>query len=96
MLTVGLVFEMPVLSTFLARLGVLSPGWLAGKRKIAIILAFVLGAVITPTFDPINQSLVAVPLIVLYEMSIWLAKLVYPREKRSVTSVQAPVAQGEE
>ena len=96
MLTVGLVFEMPVLSTFLARLGVLSPGWLAGKRKIAIILAFVLGGVITPTFDPINQSLVAVPLIVLYEMSIWLAKLVYPREKRSLKSVQAPVAQGEE
>ena len=80
MLAVGLVFELPVLMTFLARIGVVSPQWLAGKRKIAIVLAFVVAGVITPTFDPVNQSLVAVPLIILYEMSIWLAKLVYRKK----------------
>jgi sec-independent protein translocase protein TatC len=73
LLAVGLVFEMPVLTTFLSRLGVISPRWLSDKRKTAIILAFILAAIITPTIDPINQSLVAVPLIVLYEMSIWMA-----------------------
>ncbi len=81
LLAIGLVFELPVVTTFLARIGVVKPKWLADKRRPAIIFAFILAAIITPTFDPINQSLVAVPLIVLYEMSIWLAKLVYPRKK---------------
>jgi len=80
LLAIGLVFEMPVVTTFLARIGIVKPEWLASKRKIAIIMAFVVAAIITPTFDPINQSLVAVPLVVLYEMSIWLAKLVYRKK----------------
>lgn len=75
LLAIGLIFEMPVLTTFLARLGIITSRWLATKRKIAFILAFILAAIITPTFDPINQTLVAVPLIILYEMSIWLARL---------------------
>ena len=75
LLAIGLVFEMPVLTTLLARLGIITHKWLADKRRSAIILAFILAALITPTIDPINQSLVALPLILLYEMSIWLAKL---------------------
>jgi sec-independent protein translocase protein TatC len=70
---------MPVITTFLARVGVLKPKWLSDHRKTAIIFAFILAAIITPTFDPINQSLVAIPLIILYEMSIWLARLVYKK-----------------
>ena len=80
LLVVGLVFEMPVLTTFLARLGVVKSKWLADKRKIAIVLAFILAGIITPTFDPVNQTLVAVPLVILYEMSIWLARLVQRKE----------------
>jgi sec-independent protein translocase protein TatC len=76
LLVVGLVFELPVVTTFLARIGVLKAKWLADKRKIAIIFAFILAAIISPTIDPINQTLIALPLVVLYEMSIWLAKLV--------------------
>jgi sec-independent protein translocase protein TatC len=83
LLAIGLVFELPVITTFLARIGIIKAKWLADRRRIAIILAFVLGAVITPTFDPINQTLVAVPLIVLYEMSIWLARLVQKKEPRA-------------
>jgi len=82
LLSIGLVFELPVITTFLARLGVVTSKWLASKRRIAIILAFVLAAIITPTFDPINQTLVAAPLIILYEMSIWLAKLVQRKKPR--------------
>ena len=85
LLVVGLVFEMPVLTTFLSRLGVLKPKWLADKRKAAIIIAFILAAIITPTIDPVNQSLVAIPLIALYEISIWLAKFVYKREPAPVS-----------
>jgi len=88
LLAIGLVFEMPVLTTFLARIGIITPQWLANKRKLAIIFAFILAAIITPTFDPINQSLVALPLIVLYEMSIWLAKTVY--KKKAVASPPPP------
>jgi len=76
LLAIGFVFEMPVITTFLARLGIITPKWLSDKRKPAIIVSFVLAAIITPTFDPVNQTLVAAPLIILYEISIWLAKLV--------------------
>jgi sec-independent protein translocase protein TatC len=85
LLAIGLVFETPVITTFLARLGVLSSKWLAAQWKWAVILAFVLGAVITPTLDPVNQTLVAVPLIILYLLSILLARLV---EKRKNTPLE--------
>lgn len=74
LLAIGLVFETPVITTFLARMGILSAGWMAKQWKWVVILAFVLGAVITPTLDPINQTIVAVPLILLYVLSILLAK----------------------
>lgn len=77
LVAIAVVFETPVIITFLARLGIVKPEWLARKRRWAIVVAFILAAVITPTFDPINQSLVAIPLIILYEMSIWLAKIAY-------------------
>lgn len=93
LLAIGLVFEMPVVTTFLARIGVITPKWLARKRKGAIIFAFILAAIITPTFDPINQSLIAAPLVILYEMSIWLAKLVQrKRPEEAVESLPTPTS----
>ncbi len=92
LLAIGLVFEMPVITTFLSRLGVITPKWLAQKRKPAIILAFILAAIITPTFDPLNQTLVAAPLIVLYEMSIWLAKLVQRKPTQVAASLPTPTS----
>jgi len=86
LLSIGLVFELPVVTTFLARIGVVKAKWLADRRRPAIIIAFILAAMITPTFDPINQSLVAVPLIVLYELSIWLASLVQKKSKEAAAS----------
>lgn len=93
LLAIGLVFELPVITTFLSRLGVITPKWLAKKRRVAVIFAFILAAIITPTIDPINQSLVAVPLIALYEMSIWLAKLVQRREPCVVAAVPSTTSQ---
>ena len=86
LVALGIVFEIPVVITFLSRLGVVSPQMLSRVRKWAFLAAFVLGAIITPTFDPINQTLVAAPLIILYEISIWLAKLVYRRRAETVPS----------
>ena len=71
----GVVFETPVVLFFLSKIGVVTSELLARHRRHAVVIAFILGAIITPTFDPLNQSLVAVPIIVLYEASIWLVKL---------------------
>jgi sec-independent protein translocase protein TatC len=92
LLAIGFVFELPVITTFLARLGIITPKWLADKRKMAIIVAFILAAIITPTFDPLNQILVAAPLVVLYEMSIWLAKLVYRKQPETASSLPTPAS----
>ncbi len=77
---IGLCFEMPPLMFFLAKIHVITAQQLARYRRFAIIGAFILGAIITPTFDPINQSIVAVPLIILYEIGILLARLARPKK----------------
>ena len=71
----GIVFELPIILFFLSRIGVVGPRFLARNRRWAIVLSFILGALITPTLDPINQALVAGPIIVLYEVGIQLSKL---------------------
>ena len=86
----GLIFEMPVVIFFLAKIGLVSPDFLGRHRRYAIVIAFILGAIITPTFDPINQSLVAIPIIVLYELSVWLAKFAARgRKARPIGAEQA-------
>ena len=71
----GLVFQIPLLLFGLARLGVVTPRMLGRFRRFAIVLAFIVAAVITPTFDPVNQILVAVPIMILYELGIILARI---------------------
>lgn len=70
----GMVFELPIIIFFLARMGVVDYKWLAKKRKIALLLAFVLGAVLTPP-DVFSQASIAIPFIVLYEVGIIVARL---------------------
>ncbi|AMK12341.1 twin-arginine translocase subunit TatC [Pseudodesulfovibrio indicus] len=77
----GLVFELPLFIFFLARLGMVSSTGLRKKRKYAILCAFVLSAVLTPP-DPFTQCLMAGPLIVLYEVGIWVAFFFGKKEKR--------------
>ncbi len=71
----GLVFQLPVVTTLMARVGLLSSQGLADKRKWAIVIAFVVAAVLTPP-DPVSQIGLAVPTIILYEISIWAARMV--------------------
>ncbi|MFA5515508.1 MAG: twin-arginine translocase subunit TatC [Desulfuromonadales bacterium] len=68
----GLVFELPVVIFFLARMGVIDHLWLRKNRKYALILAFVIGALLTPP-DVFSQTALAVPFILLYEVGIWVA-----------------------
>jgi Twin arginine targeting (Tat) protein translocase TatC len=74
-LSFGLVFQLPVVTTLLARVGLLESKWLADKRKYFIVVAFVVAAVLTPP-DPISQIGLALPTILLYEIAIYAARLV--------------------
>ncbi len=71
---IGVVFELPIVMYFLSKLGVVSAKRMASFRKYAFVLAFVAGAIITPTPDPINQTIVSLPIYFLFELGVILAR----------------------
>ena len=71
----GLAFETPLVMYLLASLGIVSARGLSRFRRYWVVVAFILAAIITPTVDPVNQALVAGPLLVLYEVGILLARI---------------------
>jgi sec-independent protein translocase protein TatC len=71
----GLVFQLPVISSLLVRAGFIDAKALAKKRKYAIVISFVVAAVLTPP-DPVSQIGLALPAILLYEISIYTARLI--------------------
>ncbi len=73
----GVVFETPLIIFFLARMRIITPQFLTSNRKIAVVVIAVIAAVITPTPDPFNMGLVMLPLLLMYELGILLAKLAY-------------------
>lgn len=81
----GLVFQMPTLSFILTRLGIVNPRTLRNKYKFAIVAIFIIAAIITPTPDAFNMLILALPMLFLYETSIWISffakpKLVHPKD----------------
>ena len=90
-LAFGVVFEMPVVITLLSMLGVVTPQFLSKNRKYAILINFVIAAVLTPTPDIVNQSLMAGPLIILYEVGIICSRVV-SRKKKARTPAGEEVA----
>lgn len=89
----GLVFQLPVITTLLARVGFVSAQGLAEKRKYAIVIAFVVAAVLTPP-DPVSQIGLALPAILLYEISIYTARLV--ERQRAADALKREAAQSQE
>jgi sec-independent protein translocase protein TatC len=71
---VGVMFELPIVMFFLSKLGVVSHQRMARFRKYAFVLAFVIGAAITPTPDPINQTIISLPVYLLFELGVILAR----------------------
>ena len=76
LLPFGIVFELPLVLFFLAKIGLISSKFLREKRRILIVLAFVFAAVVSPTTDIFTQVMLAVPIILLYEVSIALVRFV--------------------
>lgn len=74
LLPFGAIFELPLLIFVLAKMGIITSAYLANKRKLMLVMSFVIGAVVSPTPDVFSQTMIAVPLLVLYEISILLVK----------------------
>jgi len=74
LLAFGIVFEIPVFIFFLAKIGIVNSRLLAQKRKYAILLIFIVAAFLTPTPDAFTQTLMAIPMMILYEIGIFVAK----------------------
>jgi sec-independent protein translocase protein TatC len=79
LLAFGLIFQMPVLVFTLARLGLVTAGFLWRNTRYAILIIFIIAAVVTPTTDVVTQGLMAGPMMLLYMISIGIAWLVAPR-----------------
>ncbi len=77
---IAVIFELPVLSYLLAKLGVISSKFLLKYFKYAVVIIFIIAAVITPTPDIVTQSMFAVPMMLLYLLSILIAKIAGPKE----------------
>ena len=77
----GIIFQMPTVVFFLAKMKLVTAGFLWKNLRYAILITFILAAVVTPTADPMNQTIFAAPMIVLYLLSIAIAWMVNPRSK---------------
>lgn len=86
-LAVSLLFEFPIIIMILSRMGIITPEILRKYRKHAIVLIWVLAAIVTPTIDPINQTFVAVPLMIFYEISVILSKVIV-RKKQKISALK--------
>jgi len=79
----GLVFELPIFTFFLTKMGIVKPQMLSKNRKYAILVIVILAGVLTPGPDPISQVMMAVPVYILYEVSIVVSKFAKPRQKNN-------------
>lgn len=71
----GIVFELPMVTYFLSKLGLLTPAFMRKYRRHAIVAILIISAIVTPTPDVLTQSLLAAPMIILYEVSIYISKV---------------------
>jgi len=84
-LSMGVLFEVPVIILVLTRMGIISPDMLSGKRKYAIVIIWIIAAVITPQPDPFSQAMVGVPLMIIFEISILISRLVARSNLKRIT-----------
>ena len=71
----GIIFNLPLVLLVLAKMGIISSALLAKQRRVMVVVAFIVGGIITPTPDIFSQTMMAIPILVLYEASIWAVRL---------------------
>ena len=82
-LAAGFIFELPIIIYFLTKIGLVTPKFLRKYRKYALVIVLILAAIITPP-DISTQVIVAVPILILYEMSIWISHFVVKKEEKRI------------
>ena len=83
MLGMGVIFEMPILVFFLSMMGIVSPRWMWHNVRYSILVIFIIAAILTPTTDILNMCLFAAPMVGLYILSIGVAWMVHPAQRRA-------------
>jgi sec-independent protein translocase protein TatC len=78
----GAIFEMPILVFFLALMGIVTAGWMWRNLRYSILVIFVIAAILTPTTDILNMCIFAAPMVALYIVSIGVAWIVHPRQRK--------------
>jgi sec-independent protein translocase protein TatC len=81
-LGLGVIFEMPILVFFLALFGIVSAGWMWRNFRYSVLVIFIIAAIVTPTADIMNMCIFAAPMIVLYLISIGVAYMVHPKQRK--------------
>lgn len=85
----GMIFELPILVYFLTKIGLITPAFLRKYRKISLVLVLLLSAIITPP-DIASQIIVAIPILGLYEVSIFISKMVIKRQEKEAKRENYP------
>ena len=88
MLAAGIVFELPMVSFFLSKIGILKPEFMRKYRKHAVVLILIIAAILTPSPDITSQLLLGIPLVILYEISILICKFSQKKISGDVTEEQ--------
>ncbi|WP_256003600.1 MULTISPECIES: twin-arginine translocase subunit TatC [Pedobacter] len=82
----GLIFQLPVIIFVLSKLGVMTPAFMRSSRRYAVVIILIVAAVVTPTADPFTMMIVALPLFILYEVSIYISAHIENKRKRELYS----------
>ena len=85
----GVIFEMPILVFFLSLMGIVSAGWMWRNLRYSILVIFIIAAIVTPTTDILNMCIFAAPMVGLYVLSIAIAYIVHPKQRRARLEKQA-------
>jgi len=85
-MSTGLIFELPMVVYFLSKLGILTPEFMRKHRKHAMVVNLIIAALITPSPDVTSQLMVAVPLLILYEISIYVSKAVAFKKRKALAA----------